>query len=59
VTVQNARAIAANTPVQLAAAQQSEVQAGRGTKPDSPAHRSRDAQSLLAQAEVEDQLARV
>jgi outer membrane protein len=57
---QTARAVAANTPVQLAAAQQSEVQAraryeaGLATILDVA-----DAQSLLAQAEAQDQLARV
>jgi hypothetical protein len=55
-----ARAIAANTPVQLAAAQQTESQsrtrydAGLATIIEVA-----DAQSLLAQAEVQDQLARV
>jgi hypothetical protein len=54
-----ARAIAANTPVQLAAAQQNESQsrtrydAGLATIIEVA-----DAQSLLAQAEVQDQLAR-
>lgn len=58
--LQAARAIAANTPIQLAAAQQSERQArarydaGLATIVDVA-----DAQSLLAQAEVQDQLARV
>jgi outer membrane protein TolC len=57
---QTARAVAANTPVQLAAAQQSEMQArarydaGLATILDVA-----DAQGLLAQAEVQDQLARV
>jgi outer membrane protein TolC len=55
-----ARAIAANTPVQLAAAQRNESQsrtrydAGLATIIEVA-----DAQSLLAQAEVQDQLARV
>jgi outer membrane protein TolC len=58
--LQAARAIAANTPIQLAAAQQSETQArarydaGLATIVDVA-----DAQSLLAEAEVQDQLARV
>jgi outer membrane protein TolC len=58
--LQAARAIAANTPVQLAAAQQSELQArarydaGLATMVEVA-----EAQSLLAQAEVQDQLARV
>ncbi|HEY7286928.1 MAG TPA: TolC family protein [Vicinamibacterales bacterium] len=58
--VKTARAVAANTPIQLAAAQQSEMQArarydaGLATILDVA-----DAQSLLAQAEAQDQLARV
>ena len=58
--LQTTRAVAANTPVQLAAAQQSE-----SAGPRALSSRSReivevaDAQSLLAQAEVQDQLARV
>jgi outer membrane protein TolC len=58
--VQTARAVAANTPIQLAAAQQSETQArarydaGLATILDVA-----DTQSLLAQAEAQDQLARV
>src|SRR5436190_19801251 len=58
--LQTARAVADNTPIQLAAAQQSETQArarydaGLATILDVA-----DAQSLLAQAEVQDQLARV
>jgi len=58
--VTTARAVAANTPIQLAAAQQSEMQArarydaGLATILDVA-----DAQSLLAQAEAQDQLARV
>lgn len=60
VMVENARAIAANTPVQLAAAQQSEVQArARYQAGLTSLTEVADAQSLLAQAEVEDQLARV
>jgi outer membrane protein TolC len=59
-TLEATRAIAASTPVQLAAAQQSEQQArarfdaGLASIVDVA-----DAQNLLAQAEVEDQLARV
>jgi outer membrane protein TolC len=58
--LETARAVAANTPVQLAAAQQSETQArarydaGLATILDVA-----DAQSLLAQAEAQDRLARV
>jgi outer membrane protein len=58
--LESARAIAANTPIQLAAAQQSEAQArarydaGLTNMTDVA-----DAQSLLAQAEVQDQLARI
>jgi outer membrane protein TolC len=55
-----ARAIAANTPVQLAAAQQSEMQArARYDAGLANITEIADAQSLLAQAEVQDQLARV
>jgi outer membrane protein TolC len=58
--VQAARAIAANTPVQLAAAQQSERQArARYNAGLAAIVEVADAQSLLAQAEVQDQLARV
>jgi outer membrane protein TolC len=58
--LQSARAVAANTPVQLAAAQQSEVQArARYDAGLAPLLEVADAQSLLAQAEVQDQLARV
>jgi outer membrane protein len=58
--VQAARAIAANTPVQLAAAQQSEAQAGARYQAGlASIVEVADAQSLLAQAEVQDQLARV
>jgi len=59
-TVQTARAIAANTPVQLGAARQSEAQtrarydAGLATL-----NELAEAQSLLTQAEVQDQLARI
>ena len=58
--VQGARAIAANTPIQLAAAQQSERQArARYDAGLATIVEVADAQSLLAQAEVQDQLARV
>ena len=54
--VQAARAVAANTPMQLAAAQQSETQARARTTRVSPSIAEiADAQSLLAQAEVQDQ----
>jgi outer membrane protein len=58
--LQTTRAVAANTPIQLAAAQQSERQvrarydAGLATMLDVA-----DVQSLLAQAEAQDRLARV
>jgi outer membrane protein len=58
--LQAARAVAANTPVQLAAAQQSERQArARYDAGLASIIEVADAQSLLAQAEVQDQLARV
>jgi outer membrane protein TolC len=58
--VQAARAIAANTPVQLAAAQQTESQArARYQAGLASIVEVADAQSLLAQAEVQDQLARI
>jgi len=58
--VQAARAVAANTPVQLAAAQQSEAQArARYQAGLTNIVDVADAQSLLAQSEVQDQLARV
>ena len=58
--LQTTRAIAANTPVQLAAAQQSESQArARYDAGLASIIEVADAQSLLAQAEVQDQLARV
>jgi outer membrane protein TolC len=58
--VQTARAVAANTPVQLAAARQSEAQArARYDAGLATLSEVADAQSLLAQAEVQDQLARV
>jgi outer membrane protein len=58
--VQAARAVALNTPVQLAAAQQSEAQArARYQAGLASILEVADADSLLAQAEVQDQLARV
>lgn len=55
-----ARAVAANTPVQLAAAQQSESQArARYQAGLASVVEVADAQSLLAQAEVQEQLARI
>jgi outer membrane protein TolC len=58
--VEAARAVAANTPVQLAAARQSEAQArARYDAGLASLNELADAQSLLAQAEVQDQLARV
>ena len=58
--VQAARAVAANTPVQLVAARQTEAQArARYQAGLSGIVEIADAQSLLAQAEVQDQLARV
>src|SRR5262249_32494224 len=58
--LQAARAVAANTPVQLAAAQQSELQArARYDAGLASIVEVADAQGLLAQAEVQDQLARV
>ncbi len=58
--LQSARAIAANTPVQLAAARQSEVQArARYQAGLASITEIADAQSLLAQADIQDQLARV
>ena len=58
--LQTTRAIAANTPVELAAAQQSEMQArARYDVGLASIVEVADAQSLLAQAEVQDQLARV
>jgi outer membrane protein TolC len=58
--VRAARAIAANTPVQLAAAQQSESQArARYQAGLANIVEVADTQSLLAQAEVQDQLARI
>jgi len=58
--VQAARAIAANTPVQLSAARLSEAQArARYQAGLASIVEVADAQSLLVQAEFEDQLARV
>jgi outer membrane protein TolC len=58
--LQAARAVAANTPVQLAAARQSETQArARYQAGLASITEIADAQSLLAQAEVQDQIARV
>jgi outer membrane protein TolC len=58
--LQSARAIAANTPIQLAAAQQSETQArARYNAGLATVLEVADAQTLLAQAEVQDELARV
>jgi len=58
--VEAARAVAANTPVQLAAAQQSESQArARYNAGLASIVEVADAQSLLAQAEVQDELARI
>jgi outer membrane protein TolC len=58
--LRSARAIAASTPVQLSAAQQSETQArARFTAGLTSIVEVADAQSLLAAAEVQDQLARV
>jgi outer membrane protein TolC len=59
-TVQTARAIAANTPVQLAAARQSEAQArARYDAGLATLNELAEAQSLLTQAEVQDSMARV
>lgn len=58
--VQAARAVAANTPVQLTAAQQTESQArARYQAGLASIVEVADAQSLLVQAEVQDQLARI
>jgi outer membrane protein len=58
--VEAARAVAANTPVQLTAAQQSETQAtARYQAGLASIVEVADAQSLLAQAEVQDELARI
>ena len=58
--LQTTRAVAANTPIQLAAAEQSETQANARYRAGlATIIEVADAQSLLAQAEVQDQLARV
>ena len=58
--LQTTRAVAANTPIELAAAEQSETQArARYNAGLTTIVEVADAQSLLAQAEVQDQLARV
>jgi outer membrane protein len=58
--LQASRAVAANTPVQLAAAQQSEAQASARYQAGlASIVEVADAQSLLAQAQVQDQFARV
>jgi outer membrane protein len=58
--LQAARAVAANTPIQVAAAQQSERQArARYDAGLASIVEAADAQSLLAQAEVQDEIARV
>ena len=58
--VESARAIAMNTPVQLAAARQSEAQArARYDAGLAPIVEVADAQGLLAQAELDDQIARL
>jgi outer membrane protein TolC len=58
--MQTARAVAANTPVELAAAQQTETQArARYDAGLTSIVEVAEAQSLLAQAEVADQIARV
>jgi outer membrane protein len=58
--VEAARAIAGNTPVQLAAARQSELQArARYDAGLTGLSELAEAQSLLAQAELQDQVARI
>jgi outer membrane protein TolC len=58
--LQASRAVAANTPVQLAAARQSETQASARYQAGlAGVTEVADAQSLLAQAEYQDELARV
>lgn len=58
--VESARAVAANTPIQLAAARQSESQArARYQAGLASIVEVADTQSLLTQAEVQDQLARI
>ena len=59
-TVQAARAIAANTPVQVAAAQQSASQAAARYQAGLTGISDvADAQNLVAQSEAQDQMARV
>jgi outer membrane protein len=59
-TLRASRAVAANTPIQLAAAQQSEAQArARYQAGLTSLIEVADAQNLLAQAEIGDQLARI
>jgi outer membrane protein TolC len=59
-TVQAARAIAANTPVQVAAARQSVTQAtARYQAGLTSILEVADAQNLIAQSEMQDQIARV
>ena len=58
--VQAARAVAANTPVQVAAAQQSVTQAAARYQAGlASIVEVAEAQNLLAQSEVQDQVARV
>jgi outer membrane protein TolC len=58
--LQAARAVAANTPVQIAAAQQSAAQAtARYQAGLASIVEVAEAQSLLAQSDVQDQVARV
>lgn len=58
--LQASRAVAANTPIQLAAARQSETQArARYDAGLASITEIADAQGLLAQAEAQDQLARI
>lgn len=58
--VQAARAVAANTPIEVAAARQSEAQANARYQAGlASIVEVADAQNLLAQADVEDQLARI
>jgi hypothetical protein len=57
---QAAREVSANTPVQLAAARQGETQArARHDAGLATLSELADAQSLLAQAEVQDEMARI
>jgi outer membrane protein TolC len=60
VLMQSARAIAANTPIQLNAARQSEAQArARYDAGLASLTEVADAQNILAQSEVQDELARI